>query len=108
MANTLPDRDARILDAAVELARGLGYQWITRDQVAQAAGVSPGTVNNAFGTMVGLKRAVLAAAVERGIVEIVAQGLADGQEVARKAEPTLVQRAFDHMRGATASPAPAA
>lgn len=102
MANALPDRDARILDAAIELARGLGYQWITRDQVAAAADVSVGTINNAFGSMVGLKRAVLDAGVERGIVEIVAQGLADGKPVARNADPELVQRAFDHMKGAAA------
>lgn len=100
MPNVLPDRDARILDAAVLLAQDIGYQWITRDQVALAAGVSPGTVNNAFGTMVGLKRAVLAAAVERGIKEIVAQGLADGQAVCREAPADLRRAALDHMSAA--------
>lgn len=93
MANQLPDRDQRILDAAVELAKGIGYQWITRDQVAEAADVSAGTVNNAFGSMVGLKRAVLRHAVENGIVVIVAQGLADSHEIARGAPADLKARA---------------
>jgi len=93
MANILPDRDGRILTAAVELAKGIGYQWITRDQVAEAAEVSAGTINNAYGSMVGLKRAVLQHAVDNAIVEIVAQGLADGHEIARGAPADLKARA---------------
>lgn len=93
MANILPDRDDRILTAAVELAKGIGYQWITRDQVAEAAEVSAGTVNNAYGSMVGLKRAVLRHAVDNAIVEIIAQGLADGHEIARGAPADLKARA---------------
>lgn len=93
MANEIPDRDSRILLAAVELAKSLGYQWITRDQVAEAAEVASGTINNAYGSMVGLKRAVLRHAVAEGIVEIVAQGLADGHEIARGAPAELKERA---------------
>lgn len=97
MANQLPDRDNRILLAAVELAKSLGYQWITRDQVAEAADVAAGTINNAYGSMVGLKRAVLRHAVAEGIVEIVAQGLADGHEIARGAPAELKTRAAARM-----------
>jgi len=93
MANHLPDRNPRILAAAVELAKGIGYQWITRDQVAEAAEVSAGTINNAYGSMIGLKRAVLQHAVDNAIVEIVAQGLADGHEIARGAPTELKERA---------------
>lgn len=100
MANILPDRDNRILTAAVELARGIGFQWITRDQVAEVAGVSVGTINNAYGSMRGLKRAVLQHAVDTEIVEIVAQGLADGHEIARGAGADLKARAAAHMAAA--------
>lgn len=93
MANILPDRDDRILKAAVELAKAIGYQWITRDQVAEAAEVGGGTINNAFGSMIGLKRAVLSYAVEHEIVELVAQGLADGHAIARAAPVDLKARA---------------
>lgn len=85
MANQLIDRDTRILDAAIELAKADGYQWITRAQVCAKAGVSAGTVNNAYTDMRSLKRAVLSAAVERGIIEIVAQGLADSHPIAQAA-----------------------
>lgn len=100
MANVLPDRDNRILSAATELAKALGYQWITREQVAEAAECSAGTINNAFGSMVGLKRAVLQNAVDTGIVEIVAQGLADGHDIARSADPELRARVAAHMASA--------
>lgn len=100
MANVFPDRDKRILDEATELAKSIGYQWITREQVALAVGCAPGTINNAFGSVVGLKRAVLQHAVDTGIVEIVAQGLADGHAIARAAPADLKARAAAHLAAA--------
>lgn len=73
---------AKVLDAAIDCAMTDGYQWITREQVAAAAGVSPGSVSNAYGTMRDLKRAVLRAAVERGLPAIVLQGLVDNHPIA--------------------------
>jgi len=81
MVKIIEDRDNRILKAAVELAAEVGYQWITREAVAKAAGVAPGTINNVFGTMPDLKRAVLKEAVDRGILSIVAQGLGDRHQI---------------------------
>lgn len=86
-------RDAAILEAAIELAKVEGYQWITRQMVADHAKVSVGSINNAYGQMIELKRAVMRAAVDRGIPEIVAQGLADGSSIARNAGPDLRERA---------------
>lgn len=97
MANIIPDRDKRILDAALELAKGLGFEWITRDQVATAAGVSPATINNVFGTVSGMKRAVLREAIAREVVEIVAQGLAVRHPIALAAPTELKERAVAHM-----------
>lgn len=89
MANQLKNRNDRILDAAIECALEDGYQWITRGAVAAKAGVAVGTINNAFGDMIGLKRAVLKAAVERGIIKLVAQGLGDGHPIATAAPPEI-------------------
>lgn len=89
MVKVIEDRDERILEAAIELAKKDGYQWITRERVAAQAGVSPGTINTAYGTMPALKRAVLSAAVDRGIWEIVAQGLADRHQIVMDAPPEI-------------------
>lgn len=87
------NRDRVILDAAIEEALAEGYQWITREAVAARAGVSVGTINTAYGRMVELKRAVMRAAVERGLAPIVAQGLAEGSSIAQAASPEIKKQA---------------
>lgn len=87
------ERETRILEAAIAMAKADGYQWITRAEVARAAACSAGSVNHAYGRMIELKRAVMRAAVDRGIVEIVAQGLADGSAIAATAPADLKQKA---------------
>lgn len=92
--NMKTDRDKKVLEAAIVEAREQGYQWITREAVAQRAGVSVGGVNNAFGTMVELKRAVMREAIQRPVLEIVAQGLAEGSPIAKDAPPDVKQQAL--------------
>ncbi len=87
-------RKEHILAIAVELAKTTGYINITRDGVAEAAGVSFGLVNKYFGTMTQLKGDVMRAAIKQKIPEIVAQGLASCDERARKAPSALKQEAI--------------
>jgi len=82
-------RVARIIEAAIAEALVEGYQWINRDGVAARAGVSSASVSNACGGMRALKRRVMHEAVKRPIPEIVAQGLADGSDIARNAPPAV-------------------
>lgn len=88
-----PASTASILEAAIAEALVDGYQWITRAGVAQRAGVSAGTVSNAYNGMRALKRAVMHEAVKRPIPIIVAQGLADGSDIARDAPPAVKEAA---------------
>lgn len=88
------DRDQKVLEAAIAEAREQGYQFITREAVAARSGVSVGGVNNAFGTMLELKRAVLRAAIEREILPIVAEGIAMGSPVVSEIPPELRERAL--------------
>lgn len=92
MVNVLENRDQRIIDAAVSLAKENGYQWLTRDEVARVAGVGAGTVNSAYGSMVELKRAVLREAVEKEIVEIIAQGMTDRHPIVANISDDLRSR----------------
>lgn len=87
------ERNSKVLEAAIVEAEAEGYQFITRDAVAKRAGVSAGGVNNAFGTMLGLKRAVLREAIRREILPIVAEGLACKSPVIAEASPELIERA---------------
>lgn len=93
LSAAVQERNAKVLAAAIEEAKDVGFQWITREAVAMRAGVSVGGVNNAYGTMRDLKRAVLREAVAQEIVVIVAQGLADRHEIALSAPPALKEAA---------------
>jgi DNA-binding transcriptional regulator YbjK len=86
-------RKDQILNVAIGLAKEQGYHKITRDGVADAAGVSMGLVTRYFGTMKQLKKAVMRAAVKQAIPEIVAQGLANGDDHAKKAPAELKAQA---------------
>jgi AcrR family transcriptional regulator len=93
MSDKVQERNRRILEAALALASERGYERITRSDVAERAGVADGSVNNAYGTMEGLRDAVMEAAVTRGIVAVVGQGLAAGHSIARGAPADLKQAA---------------
>jgi hypothetical protein len=90
-------RYINILCVALERARTVGYNNLTRAVVADAAGVSEALVSHYFGTMTELKEVVMAEAVKRGIVEIVAQGLAAGNPVARAASEEVKASALAWM-----------
>jgi AcrR family transcriptional regulator len=82
-------RKDNILDAAVRLARVTGYNKITRDKIAESAGVSTGLVTRYFGTMAQLKTAIMRRAVKQGIAQIIAQGLVNGDDHAKRAPAEL-------------------
>jgi len=89
------ERRAAILTAAVELARVEGYNRITREGVANAAGVSPGLVSQYFNTMAQLRRALIRHAInaEPPVLEIIAQGLTAQDPHALRASDELKKQA---------------
>lgn len=94
MSEKVENRNQAVLDAGVALAEKYGMQAVTRPRVAAESGLSTGTVSNAFGSMDALRDAVMAAAVDREIIVIVAQGLAERYPAALNAPADLKQRAL--------------
>ncbi|MGL4894253.1 MAG: TetR family transcriptional regulator [Shewanella sp.] len=90
-------RREQILAAAIVVANEQGYNALTRDGVAKAAGVATGQVNHIFNTMAQLRRAVMRAAVHRELLPIVAQGLAQGDKDAHAAPDWLKRKALDSL-----------
>jgi AcrR family transcriptional regulator len=88
------ERRTAIMAAAIKLAAAGGWRNLTRDRVASAAGVAVGSVNHEFGTMGELRAAVMREAVASERLEIIAQGLADGDETARDAPAELREAAI--------------
>lgn len=90
-------RKEMVLCTAIQMSLKVGYQHLIRDDVAKAAEVSGSLVNKYFGTIDNLKKEVLRAAIEKGIVEIVAQGLGMRDPEALKAPEEIKQKAFSFM-----------
>jgi len=94
---TPEDRSSSILAAAVKLALRSGYQSLTRDNVADAAGTSVGLIYKYFAGMDALRDAVMAEAVANRHVSIIAQGLAAGNPIAVRAPGELRREAANTL-----------
>lgn len=94
MSEKVQNRNRTVLEAAVALARQHGMQAVTRPRVAAESGLALGTVSNAFGGMDGLRDAVMRAAVDREILPVIAQGLAERHPAAAAADSDLKTRAL--------------
>lgn len=84
-----------ILNAAIEEALIKGYENITRDDIAERAGVAAGTVNSHFKDMFHLRRAVMHCAIQNRHLDILAQGLSEGCDVAKSAPEELKREALE-------------
>jgi len=90
-------RKEHILGVAVDLAKQQSYNKITRDGVAEKAGVSMGLVTKYFGTMNQLKNDVVRYAIKNEVVEIVAQCVANQHPKAKKLSPELKTKAIEFL-----------
>lgn len=89
----MTDSRDKILAGARRAAQKIGYQAVRRRHVAEAAGCSPALVSFYFGTMDNLRKEMMRDAVTRGDTAVVAQGLAAGDRIARRAPAELKQKA---------------
>jgi len=92
------DRKADILTAALRMAGETHYLAITRDSVAKAAGLSGSAVLYHFKTMDRLREALMAAAVERECLPVLAQGILAKEANAMMAPAALCDRAWSAAR----------
>ena len=82
-------RRRQILEAAVLLATASNYAQITRQGIAETAGIAPTLISHHFGTMCQLRRALMRYAVQNEHLAVIAQGLAARDAQAQKASPGL-------------------
>ncbi|WPJ51428.1 hypothetical protein RCIP0033_00066 [Klebsiella phage RCIP0033] len=83
-----------ILEVAYTMAQRDGFGTLTRDGVAAEAGVAMGSVNHHWGKMSALREAVIQRAVEEENLELIGQGMALGDSVAKSAPLELRTRAL--------------
>lgn len=83
-----------ILEVAYTMAQRDGFGTLTRDGVAAEAGVAMGSVNHHWVKMSALREAVMQRAVEEENLELIGQGMALGDSVAKSAPLELRQAAL--------------
>lgn len=83
-----------ILEVAYMMAQRDGFGTLTRDGVAAEAGVAMGSVNHHWVKMSALREAVMQRAVEEENLELIGQGMALGDSVAKSAPLELRTRAL--------------
>lgn len=88
-------RRKQILNIAVNLSKTKGYHKLTRDEIAVGADIAAGLVSHYFGTMIKLRRDIIREAITQKIPEIIAQGLANNDDHAKKAPTELKRQALD-------------
>lgn len=88
-------RREQILNVAIELSKAGRYNKVTAENIATTAGISPSLVAKYFKTMTQLRRAIIRVAISKEIPEIIAQGIANGDDHVRKAPPELRRQALE-------------
>ena len=91
------ERRAQLLTIALERAKVVGYSNITRQDLADHAGIVPGTVSLTFGTMPKLKRDVMRHAIKMSDLTVIGQGLVAGDRHAKKVSDKLKTEAMNHI-----------
>ena len=85
-------RKEQVLMVAVEVSKTVGYKNVTREQIADKAGISKGLITNYY-SMDQLRVAIMKYAVKNSIAEIVSQGIANQDRRALKAPQELKDQA---------------
>ncbi len=89
-----PDaRKTEILEAAIIVAICSHYRHMTRQEIADQAGISAPLVTHYFSSMDSLRTDLMIYAVDQGEAEVVAQGLIDNNVWAMAASDELKAKA---------------
>lgn len=89
----------KIILAGLSLLERDGQAGVTREAVAEVAGVSPASVSHHFGSISEFRSLLMQTAVDRGVIKAVAWGLVAGDPLAMNA-PENLRRAAIRSLGA--------
>ena len=91
-------RRVELLAVALELCdAGAPYDKITRDGLADAAGVSRGTVSTSFGGMPRFREALIEHAVEARHLRIIAGAVVNNEPGVQGIDAELKAKALQHL-----------
>ncbi len=88
------EREAAILEAAISVAQTVGFSRMRLTEIAAQGKCSTALVVTYFGTMTKMRRKVMRAAIKRELLGIIANGVANGDPTACKADEGLQKKAL--------------
>lgn len=88
----------KIFETALTLAHSRGYQHVERKRIAQLVGCSEGVISYHFKSMVALRNAIVAHAIQKEDYRIIVQGYLARHSLVRKAPEALIRRALADIR----------
>lgn len=88
------ERRAAFIDRGLQYAAQVGWASMTRDGFARHAGVATGLLGYYWPTWADFRESVMAEAVRRSVLGVVAHGLILGSTAARAAPTDLKQQAL--------------
>lgn len=91
--NEMPET---IVAGALKVAEDCGYQHLTRDKIAEAAGVSMGLVTYYF-SMKEIREKIVKWAIQRKNVKVLAQAMLARDPAAKRAPDELQAQARAHI-----------
>ena len=89
---SLEDRKSGILTAALGAASVTPYYEIRRHDIASWANVAPSAINQCFGTMEGMRQAILAEAIKTENVNVLKYALTRNEPLIEKMPKLLKQK----------------
>lgn len=89
MTTSAQETAVRLLDVAVALAEQIGFDNLTRDGIARAAGCALCLPTVRLGQKPEMMRNIMRRAIKVRSLPVVAQGLASGDKAARRAPDDL-------------------
>lgn len=95
-----PDlRKQHITEQGLTLARNGHYLLFTRGELAAACCVTPGVITAYFGGIDNVRGAVLELAIERKVIEVIAQALVQRDPLIANINDELKQKAIKFIEG---------
>lgn len=83
-----------VLEVAYDIAQRDGFCTLTRRRISNESGIATGSVSFHWGNMQALRDALMTRAVEEENIEIILDGLAVGNTVAKNAPKELRLKAL--------------
>jgi len=86
------------MDAAIAVANKKGYKEMRREDIVMEANVSEGLVLRCFNPMIQMRKAVMRYAIKNKHYQVIVQGIAVNDPVAKRIPPSLKLEALESVK----------